>query len=102
MIIIRRRKAKDRKKSSFDDSWKAVTTMVKESTGRTGASELTNDLVSVLYHALKETETCDRYIKDAEHGGDAELAKFFQDAKEENSRRAGQAKQLLVKRLNCA
>jgi rubrerythrin len=76
--------------------------MVKESTSKTGTSDVTYDLVSILYHALQGAETYDQYIKDAEHGGDSELAKFFQDTKEENSRRAERAKQLLVKHLSGA
>ena len=68
--------------------------------GKTGTSDITYDLVSILYHALQEAETYDQYIKDAERGGDAELAQFFQDTKEENSRRAERAKQLLVKHVS--
>lgn len=76
--------------------------MVKESTGKTGTSDVTYDLVSILYHALQGAETYDGYIKDAEQRGDTELAQFFRDTKEENSRRAERAKQLLAKHLSGA
>lgn len=76
--------------------------MAKESAGKTGTSDVTFDLVSILYHALQGAETYDRYIKDAERGGDSELTQFFRDTKEENSRRAERAKQLLVKHLSGA
>ncbi|MDP2605062.1 MAG: hypothetical protein Q8S00_21150 [Deltaproteobacteria bacterium] len=76
--------------------------MAKESADKTGTSDVTFDLVSILYHALQGAETYDQYIKDAEQGGDSDLAQFFQDTKEENSRRAERAKQLLAKHLSGA
>lgn len=76
--------------------------MAKESADKTGTSDVTFDLVSILYHALQVAETYDQYIKDAEQGGDSDLAQFFQDTKEENSRRAERAKQLLAKHLSGA
>lgn len=73
--------------------------MNNESTGNTGTRDVTFDLVSILYHALQGAETYDQYIKDAEQGGNSELAQFFRDTKEENRRRADRAKQLLAQQL---
>ena len=68
--------------------------------GNTGTQDVTYNLVSIIYHALQGAETYDRYINDAEQGGDQELAQFFREVKEENSRRADRAKQLLGQRLS--
>ena len=68
-------------------------------TGNTGTGDVTYNLVSILYHALQGSETYEMYIADAEEGGDQDLAQFFRDVKDENSRRAERAKQLLSKRL---
>jgi rubrerythrin len=65
----------------------------------TGTKDATYDIVSVLYHALQGAENYGVYAKDAERSGDQELARFFQDLKSEESRRAERAKQLLSKRL---
>ena len=67
--------------------------------GNTGTHDVTYNLVSIIYHALQGAETYDQYIADAEQGGDQDLAQFFRDVKEENSRRADRAKQLLAERL---
>jgi hypothetical protein len=55
-------------------------------------------LVSVLYHALQGAQTYDQYIEDAERADDAELVKFFEQCRDEESLRASRAKQLLVDR----
>lgn len=68
-------------------------------TGNTGTPDVTYNLVSILFHALQGAETYDQYIRDAEQGGDRDLAQFFRDVKEENSRRADRAKQILGRRL---
>lgn len=53
-------------------------------------------LVSVLYHALQGVQACEQYIADAERAGDDELAKFFEECREEQTARAARAKQLLA------
>ena len=68
-------------------------------TGNTGTPDVTYNLVSILFHALQGAETYDQYIRDAEQGGDQDLAQFFRDVKQENSRRADRAKQILGRRL---
>lgn len=70
-----------------------------ESQGSTGTRDVTYNLVSIIYHALQGAETYDQFIQDAEQAGDHDLAKFFNEVKEENQRRADQGKQLLGQRL---
>jgi rubrerythrin len=69
------------------------------STANPGTTDVTYNLVSILYHALQGAETYDQYIRDAEQRNDKDLAQFFRDTKEENQRRADRAKQLLAQRL---
>lgn len=70
-----------------------------DSQGNTGTQDITYNLVSIIYHALQGSETYDTYIKDAEQSGDQDLAQFFREVKDENSRRADRAKHLLGKYL---
>jgi len=72
--------------------------MAQASTGNTGTTDVTYNLVSILYYALQGAETYDQYISDAEQKNDKDLAQFFRDTKEENQRRADRAKQLLAQR----
>jgi len=72
--------------------------MAQASTGSTGTTDVTYNLVSILYYALQGAETYDQYIRDAEQKNDKDLAQFFRDTKEENQRRADRAKQLLAQR----
>lgn len=65
----------------------------------TGTRDRHYNLVSVLYHALQEAETCEQYIRDAEREDDREAAEFFRAVQEENRRRSERAKELLVGRL---
>jgi rubrerythrin len=65
----------------------------------TGTRDTVYDLVSIIYHALQGAETYGMYVADAEEVGDTELAKFFQDVRDEERRRANRAKQLLAGRL---
>lgn len=58
------------------------------------------------YNIIWFTETClsnvlrlEVYIKDAERGGDDELAEFFRKAQSESRKGADQGKQLLAARL---
>ncbi|QIN80200.1 hypothetical protein GBA65_18630 [Rubrobacter marinus] len=63
--------------------------------GTTGTRDEHYDLVSVLYHALKEAERCNGYANDAEAAGEAELAAFFREAQEMQVRLAEGAKAML-------
>ena len=69
-------------------------------TGNTGTSDLTYNLVSILYHALQGAETYDQYIQDAEGSGDQDLASFFREVKERNKQTADAAKRQLARHLN--
>jgi len=65
----------------------------------TGTQDTTYNLLSILYHALQGAETYEVYINDAEQSGDAELAQFFRDVRDQNVERAERGKQLLSARL---
>ncbi|HEX2207311.1 MAG TPA: hypothetical protein VHG93_06485 [Longimicrobium sp.] len=73
--------------------------MTDRSQGNTGTGDVTYNLVSILYHALQAAETHDQYIRDAEEAGDQDLAAFFREVKDENTRRAERSKELLARRL---
>lgn len=73
--------------------------MSAESKGNTGTADVTYNLVSILFHALQGAETYDQFIRDAEQSGDQDLVQFFRTVKEEDERRANQAKQILGQRL---
>lgn len=66
----------------------------------TGTRNEQYDLISILYHALEGAATYDTYIQDAEKCGDNELCQFFQEIKDQNSRIADRAKDLLARRLS--
>ena len=55
------------------------------------------DVASVLYHALRGSQTLAGYIEDARQGGNQELVQFFQQVKQQQDRCAEQAKQWLAK-----
>ncbi|HEX8035210.1 MAG TPA: hypothetical protein VF510_15255 [Ktedonobacterales bacterium] len=65
----------------------------------TGMSNETYDLVSILYHALENGFTSDRYIQDAQQAGDNDLVQFFQQCQQQDRQRAQQAQQLLSRKL---
>lgn len=64
-----------------------------------GASNLTYDVVSILYHSLQGAETYDKYRRDAEASGDPELVQFIDSVIHEELSRAERAKRLLAHRL---
>ena len=69
------------------------------SQGDTGTRDITYNLISISYHLLQGAETLALYIADARQEGNDELAQFFQETKDEFSRRADQAKQLLGRQI---
>ncbi len=69
------------------------------SQGDTGTRDCTYDLISTAYHLLQGAETVALYIADAKQEGDQELLQFFQETKDEYTRRADRAKQLLATHL---
>jgi hypothetical protein len=66
----------------------------------TGTQDTTYNLLSIIYHALQGAETYEKYINDAEQGGDTELAQYFRDVRDQNVKRAEQGKKLLSARLS--
>ena len=68
-------------------------------TGDTGTRDITYDLISTAYHLLQGAETVTQYIEDAEQEGNQELAQFFRETKDEYTRRADRAKQLLASHI---
>lgn len=69
------------------------------SQGETGTRDITYDLISTAYHLLQGAETVTAYIQDAEQEGNQELAQFFRETKDEYTRRADRAKQLLASNI---
>lgn len=47
------------------------------STVGSGQDDVTYDLVSVMYHALKGSELCEKFADDAKRQGETEIAAFF-------------------------
>ncbi|HYN85886.1 MAG TPA: hypothetical protein VER32_11580 [Pyrinomonadaceae bacterium] len=72
---------------------------MSESQGDTGTRDVVYNLVSIVYHSLQGAETIDMYIRDAQQSGDHDLAQFFSEVKQENTRRAQRAKELLPRYL---
>jgi hypothetical protein len=70
------------------------------SQGDTGTRDITYDLISTAYHLLQGAETVNLYIADAEQEGNQELAQFFRETKDEYTRRAERAKQLLANHVS--
>lgn len=66
---------------------------------QTGASNVTFDLVSLLYHTLKGAEVYPQYLQDAEEATDQELAQFLRDCQQQDKLRAERSKALLRHRL---
>ena len=66
----------------------------------TGTSDVTYDLISTIYHALKEAQTLKAYVQDGQRSTDQEIAQFFQQITEQANRCADQARRLLAQRLS--
>lgn len=64
-------------------------------TGETGFDDVTYDLVSVQYHALKAGHDYGQYVRDAENAGRDNVAQFFKDVMEQDSQRAHRCHELL-------
>ncbi len=65
--------------------------------GETGFDDVTYDLVSVQYHALKGGYVYGKYVTDARDAGRDEVAEFFEKVQAEDSERARRCKELLGK-----
>jgi hypothetical protein len=64
-------------------------------TGETGFDDVTFDLISVQYHALKAGHDYGQYVRDAENAGLDEAAAFFREVMEQDSKRAQRCHELL-------
>ena len=66
-------------------------------TGETGFSDVMYDLISVQYHSLKAGHDYGQYARDAKNGGYDDVAQFFEQVMEEDSRRATKCHEFLRK-----
>ena len=66
-------------------------------TGETGFNDVTYDLISVQYHALKAGHDYGQYVRDAENAGLDDIASFFRTVMDEDSRRAAQCHEFIKK-----
>ena len=69
------------------------------STGARGTSDVSYNLISVIYHALQGAETYGVYANDAEQDGNAQLATFFREVQQDSLDRADRAKALLKRHI---
>jgi hypothetical protein len=72
--------------------------MAESSERATGTPNTIYDLASVLYHTLQAGASYEQYIRDAEEAGDQELVEFFRVLRDEDSRRADYAQELIALR----
>ncbi|MBV8932910.1 MAG: acyl carrier protein [Kutzneria sp.] len=54
-------------------------------TGETGFDDVSFDLISVQYHALKAGHDYGQYVRDAENAGMTEIAEFFKEVMSQSS-----------------
>jgi hypothetical protein len=64
-------------------------------TGETGFDDVTYDLISVQYHALKAGHDYGQYVRDARNAGREDIASFFEQVMSEDSDRAHKCHALL-------
>lgn len=64
-------------------------------TGETGFDDVSYDLISVQYHALKAGHDYGQYVRDARNAGRDDIAEFFEKVMSEDSARAKQCHELL-------
>jgi rubrerythrin len=64
-------------------------------TGETGFDDVTFDLVSVQYHALKAGHDYGQYVRDADNAGRTDIADFFRKVMDEDSARAKQCHEFI-------
>ncbi|NYE70064.1 hypothetical protein [Microlunatus parietis] len=66
-------------------------------TGETGFDDVTFDLISVQYHALKAGHDYGQYVRDAKNAGEDEIAAFFEQVMAEDSERAHRCHEFLAR-----
>jgi len=58
-----------------------------------------DNLISIYYRTLKETELCNQYIVDAEQAGDRELIEFYREIQAQDRLREARAEEFLNRYL---
>ena len=66
-------------------------------TGETGFDDVTFDLISLQYHALKAGHDYGQYVRDADNAGQDEIAAFFRSVMEADSARAKKCHEFLAR-----
>ena len=66
-------------------------------TGETGFDDVTYDLISVQYHALKGGHDYGQYVRDARNAEQTEIAEFFERVMAEDSNRAHECHKFLAR-----
>jgi hypothetical protein len=66
-------------------------------TGETGFDDVSFDLISVQYHALKAGHDYGQYVRDAKNASLDDIAGFFEQVMSEDSERARRCHEFLVK-----
>jgi rubrerythrin len=69
-------------------------------TGETGFDDVSFDLISIQYHALKAGHDYGQYVRDAENAGMNDLADFFREVMEADSQRAQRCHEFLARISN--
>ncbi len=67
-------------------------------TGETGFDDVTYDLVSVQYHALKGGHDYGQYVRDARNADRDDIAEFFEQVMAEDAARASRCHEFLKER----
>jgi rubrerythrin len=65
-------------------------------TGETGFDDVTFDLISLQYHALKAGHDYGQYVRDAENAGRDEITEFFKSVMDQDAERARKCHELLA------
>ena len=66
-------------------------------TGETGFDDVTFDLISLQYHALKAGHDYGQYVRDAENAGQDDIASFCRSVMDEDSARARKCHEFLAR-----
>ena len=66
-------------------------------TGETGFDDVTYDLISVQYHALKGGHDYGQYVRDARNAGQEDIASFFESVMAQDSERAVKCHEFLAR-----
>jgi hypothetical protein len=77
--------------------WLALDREDTMATGETGFDDVTFDLISLQYHALKAGHDYGQYVRDADNAGQDEIAAFFRSVMEEDSARAKKCHEFLAR-----